>query len=110
MHAGEERRLDVQQLGAHMKVEKRAMAKSDEVIAVSEAMAAREEQATVALTGREFGEHAERVAQRKTINLKLNQPLAPGLRLHPRCHRSDVRIDGLVYSGGFDRGHVAAVP
>ena len=90
------------------------MARSDEALAVTEAMAAREEQATVALTGREFGEHAERVAQRKTINLKINQPLAPGLRLHPRCHRADVRIEKpsgpTTYSGGFGRGHVAAVP
>ena len=102
------------------RLEQQAMRRSDEDIATAEYIAKRAAQSKVAMEGRAdyghggpagFGGHAERVAERQTINIGLNQPLAPPGRLHPRCHRSDTRHEnGYVISGGFTRGHAATVP
>lgn len=107
-------------LGAQRRLEQEAARRSDEAIFTAEYIARRDAQSRVALESRDdyghggpqgFGAHAERVAERKTIHIGLNQPLAPPGRLHPRAHRSDTRHEnGYVLSGGFVRGHAAVVP
>ena len=104
-HGGHSRRLrdatverDVQrEVSAQRAIAARHAREADEARAAAVAMDARERQATVAMRGREFGDHAERVAVRKTMNLAANMALAPTQRLHKPNPTT------------FDRGHVAAV-
>ena len=110
LRVGEDVRLERQQVGAQRTLEARAMKRSDDAIAYAEAAAARDAQAAVAMGDRHYGQHAERVATRKTINIGLNTPLAPPGRVHPRAPRSDARHPrGYTIGGGFDRGHAAGV-
>ena len=89
------RTLD-QEKAAQRAVDARLEARSNEAVAAAEALAQREAGAAMAVGSRAFGDHAERVAVRRTMHLGLNMPTAPQQRLHrPRPNI-------------FDPGHMAA--
>lgn len=104
-HGGHSRRLndavmrrDVQrEVSAQRAISARNAKQAGEQASDAAALDARERQAAVAMRGREYGDHAERVAGRKTMNLQANMALAPTQRLHKPNPTT------------FDRGHVAAV-
>lgn len=104
-HGGHSRRLndavmrrDVQrEVSAGRAISARNVKLAGEQASDAAALDARERQAAVAMRGREYGDHAERVAGRKTMNLQANMALAPTQRLHKPNPTT------------FDRGHVAAV-
>jgi hypothetical protein len=81
----EEDRLARVQMGAERHMAARAKKAAEEEACMAAALKAREEGAMVGVRedpARRYGAHAERVAERKTINLGLNTPLA--VRSPPR--------------------------
>ena len=95
-HANEERELQLAASAARA-VAQQLERKLSEARGMEDVLEQREQQAAVAMRSKEFMGHAERVAARKTINLTINQPLAPAGRLHKPRPQS------------FERGHTEAV-
>lgn len=100
LNSADEQRVLQQEVASQRSSAAKAAARWEEAKSIEAALAQREAQATVAMRSREFLAHAERIAQRKTINMAVNQPLAPPGRLHGPISRAP---------RSFGTGHMGAV-